>query len=277
MRTKHKSPKTLGRQAAELVTELYERGKPLFSHADVREITGQRPGSARNLASALVRRGIATRLKPGLFMLVPSEMGRAREYLGNPYVVASALAGGAGYYLSHASAMDIHRMVTQPQLVVYTTVTHAIRPRRIMDTEFRFVLCKPDHLFGTSAHWITKTRQVQVSDLERTVIDGLKHTGYCGGITEVARGFWMRRGDMDLERLVDYALRLGVGAVIRRLGFLLETFDAGAPDQIRRLQGRLTASYALLDPLLPPEGKFLARWRLRLNVAPDEFMAAVRT
>ncbi len=31
-------------------------------------------------------------LKPGLFILVPFELGREREYLGNPYVIARELA-----------------------------------------------------------------------------------------------------------------------------------------------------------------------------------------
>ena len=155
--------KTLGRQAARLVTELHERGKTLFSHADVLEITGLQPKSARNFVASLVHRGIATRLKPGLFILVPFELGREREYLGNPLVVARELASGRDYYISHASAMDIHQMVTQPQLVVYATSAKAIRPRTVLGTEFRFVRCKPEHLFGVTDHWATKTEKVRVS------------------------------------------------------------------------------------------------------------------
>jgi predicted transcriptional regulator of viral defense system len=269
--------KTLGPQAARLVAELHERGKTLFSHADVEEITSLQAKSARNFVASLVQRGVATRLKPGLFILVPFELGRERDYLGSPYVVARELVGSADYYLSHASAMDLHQMVTQPQLVVYTTTTQAIRPRVVLGTEFRFVCCKPEHLFGSTPHWVTKTEKVQVSDLERTIIDGLKQSEYCGGFTEVATGFWMRRDDIDYGKLADYALRLDVGAVIRRLGFLLETFEVDAPRELERLQQKLTATYAILDPLLPDEGKFMARWRLRLNVDPDEIVSVVRT
>jgi predicted transcriptional regulator of viral defense system len=173
--------------------------------------------------------------------------------------------------------MDIHQMLTQPQLVVYATSAQAIRPRVVLGAEFRFVRCKPEHLFGSVEHWVTKTEKVRVSDLERTIVDGLRHSEYCGGFTEVSKGFWMRRDDIDCSRLVDYALRLDVGAVIRRLGFLLETFEIDAPRELERLQGNLTATYAILDPLLPNEGKFMARWRLRLNVDPDEIASAVRT
>ena len=87
----------------------------------------------------------------------------------------------------------------------------------------------------------------------------------------------MRRDDLDPGKLVDYALRLNVGAVIRRLGFLLETFKIDAPREVDQLRAHLTATYASLDPLLPDEGKFLARWRLRLTVDPEEILAVVGT
>jgi len=119
-------------------------------------------------------------------------------------------------------------------------------------------------------HWVDKTEQVVVSDLERTVIDGLKQPDYCGGFSEVAKGFWMRRRDVDVGRLVNDALRLDVGAVIRRLGFLLEVCGIDAPADLERLRARLTATYHLLDPTLPAEGKRLARWRIRVNVTQEE-------
>ena len=262
--------KTLGPRAAGLLTELHEKRRTIFSIRDVEEMTGLAPKSARSFAATLVQRGIATRLKAGLFILVPFELGREREYLGNPYLVARGLAAGRPYFVSHASAMDLHGMVTQPQLVVYVTSPSAIRGRSILGSEFRFVRCKPEHLFGVVDHWVDKTERVVTSDLERTVIDGLKHPEYCGGFSEVAKGFWMRRRDVDVGRLVGYALRLDVGAVVRRLGFLLEVCGIDAPADLERLRARLTATYHLLDPTLPAEGKRLARWRIRVNVTPEE-------
>lgn len=273
----HEPTKTLGPQAARLVALLHERRRALFAHVDVEEITGLTAKSARNLVAGLVNRGIATHLKPGLFILVPFELGREREYLGNPYVVARELADTPEYYVSHASAMDLHQMVTQPQLAVFVTSPKAIRPRSVLGTEFRFVRCKPADMFGITELWATKTERVRVSDLERTVIDGLKQPEHCGGLTEVAKGFWMRQDALAVPKLVDHALRLDVGAVVRRLGFLLETFEFDAPAEIERLRAALTATYAPLDPLMPAEGPWHARWRVRVNVEPDELRAVVRT
>lgn len=278
MRAEHKSgAKTLGPRAAQLVTTLYERGRPVFRLADVTDVTGLGEASARSFVRKLVDRGVATRLRPGLYTLVPFELGHAREYLGNPYVVARELMAGRAYYLSHASAMDVHGMVTQPQLVVYATSPAPMRGRTILGTEFRFVRCRRADVFGTAEHWVEKHEKVVVSDVERTVVDGLRQPEHCGGVTEVAKGLAMRRTDVSAKKLVDYALRLGVGAVVRRLGYLMEACDIGAPEQRERLRGNLTSTYSLLDPVLPPEGKFLARWRLRLNVSPEEIRAVART
>jgi predicted transcriptional regulator of viral defense system len=109
------------------------------------------------------------------------------------------------------------------------------------------------------------------------VIDGLRQSEYCGGFSEVAKGFWMRQQDMNVKKLVEYALMVDIGAVYRRLGYLLELFETEEIGQLELLRKKLTATYALLDPMLPTEGKFIARWRLRLNVSPEEIKAIIRT
>jgi predicted transcriptional regulator of viral defense system len=277
MRTKNKrAAKTLGPRAAQLVVMLHERGRHVFTLADVADITGLEKASVRSFVRKLADRGIATRLRSGLYILVPFELGLAREYLGNPYVVARELVGGKTYYLSHASAMDLHGMVTQPQLVVYVTSPAPMRGRTVLGTEFRFVRCKRADVFGTAEHWVDKQEKVVASDIERTVIDGLKQPEHCGGLTDVAKGLSMRRTDVSAKKLVDYALRLGVGAVIRRLGYLMEVYGIGTSEELARLRQDLTSTYNLLDPVLPPEGKFLARWRLRLNVSLEEIHAVGR-
>ncbi len=269
--------KTLGARSASLVTALHERGRPIFTLADAQNITGLQANSVRTLVHKLAARGVATRLRPGIFQLVPPELGRESQYLGNPYVVARELMAGTPYYLSHASAMDIHNMVTQPQLDVCVTSPKAMRGRSILGTPFRFIRCKPEHFFGTTDHWVTKQEKITVSDLERTVLDGLRQPEYCGGVTEVAKGLWIRRGDMDMGRLVEYALRLDVGAVMRRVGFLMEVYNLGASADRERLRGRATGTYSLLDPVMPPQGKHSARWHLRLNVDADELRAVIGT
>jgi predicted transcriptional regulator of viral defense system len=277
MLTNSTSLKTLGPQAAKLVTTLHERSRPVFRLEDVRDITGLSETSARSFVRKLVDRGVAARLKPGLYVLVPFELGRERRYTGNPLIVAREIIHGEEYYLSHATAMEIHGMTTQPQLVVMVSTPKPRRPVTAQGVEFRFVRCRRKHLFGLTEHWVTKQEKVRVSDLERTIIDGLKQPEHCGGLTEVAKGLWMRRQDVNVGRLIQYAERIGIGAVVRRLGFLLETYELAALADLDRLRAGLTATYVRLDPVLPAEGRRLRRWRLQLNIDPEELRAVVRT
>jgi len=277
MRTKSTSFKTMGPQAANLVTMLHERSRAVFRLDDVRDITGLSETSARSFVRKLVDRGVAARLKPGLYALVPFELGRERKYSGNPLVVAREIMHGEDYYLSHATAMEIHGMTTQPQLVVMVSTPKPRRSLTALGVEFRFVRCRRGHLFGLTEHWATKQEKVRVSDLERTIIDGLKQPEHCGGLTEIAKGLWMRRQDVNVDRLVQYAKRIGVGAVVRRLGFLLETYEMASAPVLDRLRNGLTSTYVRLDPVLPAEGKRLRRWRLQLNVDAEELRAVVRT
>jgi predicted transcriptional regulator of viral defense system len=269
--------KTLGPQSARLVTTLYEENRPVFRIGDIQRILDTKEVTARDLARKLVDRAVASRLKPGLYILVPFELGKEREYMGNPLVVARELNDGADYYLSHETAMEIHGMVTQPRLVFYVTTLNKRRPITIMGAKFRFLASRKEFFFGLTDHWVTKQEQVRISDPERTIIDGLRMPEYCGGLTELAKGIWIKKETLDSGKLVAYALRMEIGSVIRRLGYLMELFEIGTPRTREPLRKHLTETVVRLDPLLPPKGKFMHRWRLQLNVTPEELLSAVRT
>lgn len=265
--------KTLGPRAAQLFTELNELRRSTFNLTDVSSITHLSSAAARNLVHKAQHRGLVTRLKPGLYNLVPFELGRATEHVDSPYLIARELVGTAAYFLSHGTALELHRMVTQPNLTVCVSCTQRVRPQTVGGYDFRFIHITAEQDFGVTKHWIDKERFVLISDRERTIIDGLRHPAFVGGITEVAKGLWMKRDVMNVERLVDYAQRLGIGAVVRRLGYLLEHYELADSVALEPLRTRLTATYQRLDPLLPAEGAFLSRWRLQLNVTPEELDA----
>jgi predicted transcriptional regulator of viral defense system len=269
--------RTARSQIAKLLAALYDSGQTTFTSADAVRITGLKPPLASSLLHKAGKRGLVSQLKRGLFVIVPPELGTSVEYSGNPYLVARYLAGVAPYFISHGSAMEVHRMVTQPQFVVFVSSPKRIPRQTVHGTQFRFVLLKPKHFFGTTRYWVTKQESVEISDLERTILDGLLHPEYCGGITDVAKGLWMRHADVRVEKLLDYADRLDVGSVYRRLGYLLEIFGIATETELQPLQKSLTTTYVPLDPLLPREGSHLARWRLQINVPPEELQAVRST
>lgn len=276
--------KSIGTTAARLLLTLYEQNKLVFHLKDAQSILGE-SHSAPRILFGLVKKGVLSRLKPGTFRVIPFEMGFEREYLGNPFVVARELATKSirssknkfSYYISHGSAFELHQMLTQPQLVVFTTTPKQIRSCFIQGTEFKFARCKQQDLFGLQSTWVDKTEKVIISDLERTLLDGLKQPKYCGGFIEVAKAFFIKRTQIDPKKIVEYATKLNIGSGIRRLGHLMETYGIGSEHDRSVLTKKLSATYHLLDPDLPADGNFYSKWKLRLNVSQEELNALGRT
>ena len=48
---------------------------------------------------------------------------------------------------------------------------------------------------------------MQVSDLEKTILDCAAQPESCGELAELAKGLWMRRNDLNENQLVAYAKR----------------------------------------------------------------------
>ncbi len=266
----HHGFKTLGPRAAQLVTELNEQHYTTFTIPDVVRITSLGSASARSLIRKAEERGLVTRLRPGLFNLVPFELGRAKSHVENPYLIARELVGGKDYFISHGSAFELHRMVTQPQLKITVSAVKRIRPQTVGGYTYRFVQIADDEMFGVTKHWITKQESVAISDRERSIVDALRNPGLLGGITEIAKGLWMTRDMLDVQRVITYAIRLDIGVVQRRLGYLLELYGLADAATLTQLQKRLTAGYQRLDPLFPAKGRRTARWRLQINIDPEE-------
>ena len=277
LETSPPTSKTLGSRSSTLWVELNERGHTTFSLRDVEEITGLRGSSARTLIHKAERRGLITRLRSGLYTLVPFELGRATEYVGDPYVIAREMCEGRSYFLSHATAMELHRMVTQPQFTIYVSSTLRTPPRSVHGHEYRFLTLKPADFFGLTQVWVTKQQSVTVSDKERTLLDALRQPQYAGGIPEVAKALWISRDGVKIQRLLDYAQHFSSGALRRRLGFLLELYQMASAAQLEPLRSKLTSTYDRLDPTLPKSGSFHSQWRLQLNVGIDELQAIPHT
>jgi predicted transcriptional regulator of viral defense system len=76
---------------ARLLMALYDSDKTIFTTADAVRITRLQPSHTSSLLHKAAKRGLVSRLKRGLFVIVPPEMGSSTEYFGNPY-----LAGRSG-------------------------------------------------------------------------------------------------------------------------------------------------------------------------------------
>jgi len=261
--------KTLGKENAALFTSLASQGKMVFSMADAQQVTGKGYQATLQALHRLVNAGWLVRLGAGKYAIVPPQAGGDAIPAANRLVIGRELVGEAPYYLSHDSALEVHNLLTRPVTSVTITTPRRLKPRLVLKVPYLFISAKQEDMWGYVLAWVSPEEQVQVSDPERTILDGLARPDLCGGITEIATALQIGKAEFDWSKLVTYAQRLGNQAVMKRLGYLLELFAQATPAMLASLQEIIGPSYARLDPLLPEEGKYLARWRVQLNLDPD--------
>ena len=269
--------KTLGVNSAQLLTKLAAKNKHVFTVADAQEILGVSYNATLLALRRLTEAGWLVRLMPGHYAIVPLSSGDIANPQINRYVIGRELMGETPYYFSHESALDIHNILTRPVTRVIVTTTRRLKERKILNVPYRFVYASQASIWGYDLHWVTPYEQVYVSDLERTILDCINRPELCAGISQLAVGLWIAKDDIEWDLLGHYAQKIGRNSVAQRLGYLLELFDLGSSSLIEDLQRMVASHYVNLDPMLPDQGPYISRWRLRLNIEPDSLESIVRT
>jgi predicted transcriptional regulator of viral defense system len=259
----------------ELVRLLAAEGDRIFSVRRARELApaaGLSEGYLRQALHHLARAGWLVRLRKGLYALSATVPGVTPAH---EFEIAMALVDPAA--ISHWSALHYHGLTEQaPRNVFVLTTTEASVPRRrgaparragdgyrIGDTVYRFVRVKPERYFGIGKVWVGEAR-VPITDPERTLLDGLARPQYCGDFAEVLHAFEARGADLQVDRIVEYALKLDA-AIAKRLGWVLDHlgFD---PSKLERLAALPIKGYRTLDPTGPRKGPCNRRWMIQENL-----------
>jgi predicted transcriptional regulator of viral defense system len=105
---------------------------------------------------------------------------------------------------------------------------------------------------------------VKITDPERTLLDGLTGPQYCGDFGEVLHAFKMRGAKLDVERIIEYALKLDA-ATVKRLGWVLDRLGM-PPARLEPLRMTSIKSFRVLDPTGPRRGPCNADWSIQVNL-----------
>ncbi|HBO33124.1 MAG TPA: hypothetical protein DD636_00015 [Anaerolineaceae bacterium] len=233
------------------------------------------PQQTRKLISKLAQSGWIEILKRGTYAVKSPLYSVSIP----PFAIANALVYPMA--ISHWSALAYHGFSTQnPTMIQASTpikiVTpemrqgKAYRPRgratwRAFDLEFEFIYVKKDWFWGFQKQWVNSWTQVDITDRERTVLDLIVRPELFGGIRASSEIMEGALAQIDLSQLVNYAMRYDVGAVIKRLGWLLERMGVDA-NQLIPLQNYPVTGTILLDPNQPRNEKFDPFWQINENL-----------
>lgn len=215
----------------------------------------------------LTQNGWLMRLRRGLYALSPD------VFQGPPiheYELAMALVEPAA--ISHWSALSVHGLTEQlPREVVVLTTSDVSIPRDSSGDglveagghNFRFCRVIPEHYFGFQTVWRGEAL-ISVTDPERTLLDGLCRPQLCGDWGGVLEAFEQHLGGLQLERICEYAPRLGI-ATAKRLGWVLERLGVENPilDELAKIPIR---GFRPLDASGERRGPCNSRWNIIENL-----------
>jgi predicted transcriptional regulator of viral defense system len=146
----------------------------------------------------------------------------------------------------------------------------AYRPRgraswRAFGLEFEFIYVKKDWFWGFQKIWVNSWSQVDITNRERTVLDLIVRPDIFGGIKAASEILERALPQIDLDSLIAYAVQYDVGAVTKRLGWLLEKMGVDA-NQLISLRSYPVIGTILLDPSQPESEKYNPFWHINENM-----------
>lgn len=236
-------------------------GRTLITVDDATQALAIGRSAAAKVLARWQQQGWITRVQRGLYAPVPLASTSGDQVVEDPWTLIPELFGSA--YVGGVSAAHHWDLTEQLFRSVFVCTAQPVRRKThvVQGTTFILRHVAEGKLFGTRIVWRGRTKLL-ISDPHRTIVDMLDDPGSGGGIRHVADclRIYLKRPDASSETLVDYAVRLGNGAVFKRLGFLAER--AGAPNAlITACAERLTMGNAKLDPAVPCP-RLIRRWRL---------------
>lgn len=265
-------------QSLRLLQAAVEDLGPLFTLEGLQSVAAQQGLNRRQVANAvstLARQGWLDILKRGVY-LVKSPLF-AEEI--HPFAIAAALVNLCA--ISHWSALAHHGFTTQlPRMVQASTPVKVVTPemrrgsaycprgRPVWEAggvEVEFIYVSPERFWGHQPVWINRWQQVAITDPERTALDLIARPNLFGGMRAALELLESALPHLQVERLVEYALRYGEGAVIKRLGWALERM--GEPsERLEPLRAAAVKTWYRLDPQQPPDRRYNDRWRIIENL-----------
>lgn len=217
--------------------------------------------------SRWMEQGWLRRVGRGAYVAASVDTMASDIVLDDPWVLVPALFSPA--YIGGRTAAEHWDLTEQIFNDVLVMTAQFVRQKHQIQQGAKFSLkhIAERKMFGTKNVWRHRTR-VPISDIHRTIIDIVDDPAIGGGIQHVADcvAAYLGRDDRDDDRLIDYGIRLGNGAVFKRLGFLTEQTPGGA-ELARLCEKHLSGGHAKLDPAQGGP-RVVSKWRLRV---PDHW------
>lgn len=246
----------------ERLGKLLREGGEVITVDHTARILGMENNEAAKSLARWHNQGWLTRIKRGIYVAIPLEANTTERALEDAWVVIPELFAPA--YVGGWSAAEYWDLTEQifKDICVFTNRPVTRRNQVLHHIPFVVTHVASNQQFGTKPVWKKETK-VLVSDPTKTIVDMLSNPWTGGGIQHVVdclNQYFKSKYFKDTQ-LIDYATRLGNGAVFKRLGYLASQMLGDNHLVTNACERVLTKGNAQLDPTFKAN-KLITRWHL---------------
>jgi predicted transcriptional regulator of viral defense system len=224
-----------------------------FTSSDLAAIFGVEAKSLQNYLETLANNELVHRIEKGKY---------CRTYLKDKWVLGTNLV--AGGVISYNTALVHHGLIQDVSREVFVASDRQKSNKTIFGYNFRFIKIRSRKYFG----FIEEKNdfgKFRVTDLEKTILDCFDLPQYTLSYSVLVSLF----GGIELDenKLLNYGIKMGNLSVLKRLGFLSDSFSiTGLNTFKKKVTSMLNEKYTLLNPSGPDCGPFCPRWKIRNNM-----------
>lgn len=243
------------------LTQVLRRAGDVLSISDVSDALRIGRLRAAKLLAGWEGQGWVRRLRRGYYTPVPVQSLGQDQVLEDPWIIVPELFGPA--CIGGWSAAEHWGLTEQLFRSTCVLTSRPIRQKEqtILGVPFVLKHVRRNALFGTKPVWRGQVK-IEVTSPTKTIIDMLDDPAIGGGIRHVADCVESYLGEKNVspDELIATGVKLGNGAVFKRLGFLAER-ATGQERLAAACKEKLSQGNAKLDPNMPCD-RLVTRWRL---------------
>lgn len=179
------------------------RNEIVFTPDEIQRILEWEKRKIYNTLAQLKKKNIVKNVEKGKYILEGRDV----------FKVATELIWPS--YLSFWSALYLYNLTTQIPRKVFVLTTKQKQSVKVGE-EIEFVKVKPKLFFGY------KREEYLIAEKEKAILDSLYLPKYAGDYEMIESCILEGWNEIDKEKLVEYAIKIGNNSLISRLGFLIE-------------------------------------------------------
>lgn len=267
--------RTLSGNEAKLILQLEWEGKTYFTAQEVIQNLHCSKNYAYFLIHRLKEKAWIEPVERGKYLLISAMRGKKPVPDMNPYIVVKIL--NEPYYFSYRAACLYYGLTTQVPSVVHIALLRQKARLKLKNMEFRFVKLARHKFFGWKRVKLFG-EEVNMADLEKTILDSLEHPDLAGGIEGVARAIFKAKDRLHYQKLKKYLGEMKSSTLSRRLGLILESLNIPIPEKLEKFllkQVKKDKAYLASPGRWGKKGKLNTKWNLIENVSHRDLLSEI--